>query len=242
MKRYLSAITLIEASLSERPIDAVAMLQKVDREAIDNDARRSKAGTPESFSVTNALMPEERFSHLPQKEKAALDEIHQYLVQAPRKALKRLLPLKDAYSDVPVIYNLLFNAYKLLGQHEQSHAILLEMRKRFPDYLFGKLAMIEYLLTHGKPREVPQVLDSDFELAHHVRRPGGLCHISEARYFFYQTGLYFLRVNQTARAIMHFFILHDLEPDAQTTQLLAREIVHKEIDQLKARMRRRKTP
>jgi Plasmid pRiA4b ORF-3-like protein len=122
----------------------------------------------QSFNVTwDALPPGER------DEPPTPPEV-QYLVdEVPKKItakanlqpqITQLLAFKKQYPDIPMVYNLLRNAYAAMKQDNERQAIDTECYERFPQYLFAKIHYAEQFLA-SDPARAKAVFGDVFNLA-----------------------------------------------------------------------------
>ncbi|MDI6792756.1 MAG: hypothetical protein QME81_07825 [bacterium] len=131
-------------------------------------------------------------------------------------------------------------AYVYSHQEHKYFETILETTERFPEYLFGKTCLVEYYLNHHEHQKVPKILDGKFELWQHYPTVE-MFHVSEVRSFFNVVGIYFARVNKIARALYHYSILADIDPDHPATKRVGDEIILKEIDHLSRKFSKRQS-
>jgi hypothetical protein len=136
---------------------------------------------------------------------------------------------KLKYSDVPTIYNYLGIAYQRANQLKKYYRTLVETREKFPDYIFGKISLAEYYLS-----------DNKFEITQHFPVGTEVFHVSAVRGFYYITGRYFAKVGKIELAYKSYFLISDLDIDAQSTEILGHEIIGYELGGLKKKMRNHK--
>ena len=118
---------------------------------------------------------------------------------------------------------------KLFNQQKKYLRILFETREKFPDYLHGKISLAEYYLS-----------DNKFEITQHFPVGTEVFHLSAVRGFYYITGRYFAKVGKIELAYKSYFLLSDLDIDAQATRILGYEIIGYEIRGLRKKMRTHK--
>lgn len=235
---YIDPLQLIRGIMRQQPIDAQQLLSTVDRRAVIRALRKTKAGVPRSFRWTNEPMEEEHLSNMPDAEKERLWELFEMIPKQPTQALPELLALQERYPNVPSIYNYLAVAYAYSQQQTYYLKMLQETVTRFPDYVFGKIALAEYALNQGDYRKIPAILEKKFEIYEHYPADVDVFHLSEAMSFYGVVGRYFLRCNKQARALFCYFTLEELDPDHWVTKQVADEIVQQEIE----RVRNDRTP
>ena len=146
-----------------------------------------------------------------------------------KKILKQLLEYKNTYPNVPVIYNRLAIVYYLLNDNDNRYQTIQETVQKFPDYLFGKIALAEYYLYHDMMNKIPKALDNKFEIFYHY--PGqDVFHFSEVQAFYSIVGQYYVYKKKIEQALLCYFLLSDLGPNHPATKLLGDKIIFSEIE------------
>ena len=236
---YIDQFRLIQTVLERKPPNSKELLADVNYDAVLRALERSKDGVPEPVAFTNMPMEEEHFAKMPPRQKRRFQAVCESVNENPRQAIAELLKLRQKYPNVPAIQNYLGSAYLYSGQEDLRYETLLETVERFPTYLFGKTALSEYYLHRQQHRKVKYIFEGKFELRHHYPTRD-IFHVSEVRSFFCVIGSYFARTNNLSRALHHYSILADVEPDHPATKRLGDEIVRKEIERLSRKMSRYK--
>ena len=231
---YINQLKLTQAIFEQRPFDSKMLLSDIKRNAIIKSLKRSKGGVPRAIQFTNAPIEEENLAKMPRRDKNRLWKLYEQIRGKPQVVLPKLLELQTQYPDVPVIANYLGLTYKFNQQEDQYFSTLLETRERFPDYLFGKIALAEYYLNQQDHRQVANILNRKFEIWQHCPNVK-IFHVSEVRSFFSVVGTYFVRSNKIVLALYHYGILVDIDPDHHTTKRLGDEIILREVNMFKKR-------
>ena len=237
--RYINQFRLIRTVIEGKPLNSKELLADVNRDAVLRALERSADGVPQPVTFTNMPMEEEHFAKMPRRQKMRFQAICESVKDNPHQAIAELLKLRQKYPNVPAIQNYLGSAYLYSGQEDLYHETLLETVERFPTYLFGKTALSEYYLTHQQHQKVKDIFEGKFELRLHYPTRD-IFHVSEVRSFFCVVGSYFARTNNLSRALHHYCILADVEPDHPATKRLGDEIVRKEFEKLSRKMSRYK--
>jgi hypothetical protein len=227
--KYINQLKLIQMVLEQKKPDSKTLLADVNREAVSRELKRSKDGLPKTIRFTNAPMEEEHFAKMPFLDKERLQGIHDRARENPEKVLVELLSLQQRYPDVPAIYNYIGLAYFYSHQEQKYFDTVLETTRKFPEYLFGTTALAEYYLDHNEYHKVPEIFGGKFDLSL-IYPTVDVFHVSEVRTFLSVTGAYFARVNNLARALYHYCILTDIDPDHPATKKVGDEIILKEIE------------
>ncbi|MBU0763656.1 MAG: hypothetical protein KJ607_02350 [Bacteroidetes bacterium] len=230
---YINTFDIIHYLLQNQKPDSKKLLAEVDRDTVYRALNNSKDGVPRPFLFTNKPIEEKNLSKMKRRDKKHLFSVYEYYRTDPEKALPQFQKLNEKYPNVPCIYNYLYMTYLLLKQEEQLWKVLIETRRRFPDYLFGKISLAEYYLSHNDHRKVPEIFDRKFEIYQHYSADKDIFHISEVRSFYSVVGSYFARAGKTARAIYCYFITEQADPEHPVVRLLGDEIIHMEVIKVK---------
>ena len=127
------------------------------------------------------------------------------------------------YPDVPIFYNYLSLAYKILGRQEEHEQTLLMLYERYPDYLFGRVGYAEYLLQKGEYRKIPEVFDNKYDLKQLYPNRKQF-HVSEAAAFMGIMALYWIAIGDRDLAKRYRDILKQVAPKHQVTRQVAKKL------------------
>ena len=87
-------------------------------------------------------------------------EAYEFLLDnQPEKAEPLLKDVISGAPDFPSAYNQLIVAYKLLDRPEEARALTEETQARFPDYLFGRIALAHLRVGDGQIEEAKELVD-----------------------------------------------------------------------------------
>jgi tetratricopeptide (TPR) repeat protein len=150
-------------------------------------------------------------------------EIHDNLRENPKECSSRLAALIERYPDYPVLYNYLTVAYTLMGDKKKARDLILETYRRFPDYLFAKIAYVELCLQEDKLDEIPRILDNKYDLKFHYPDRTKF-HITEYTAFAGTVGFYLCRIGKPEVAKHYYETLKGLAPDDPQTKRLKRAL------------------
>ncbi|MDF1573195.1 MAG: hypothetical protein P1P82_16425 [Bacteroidales bacterium] len=235
-KTYINRFKLIYAILdnSGRSLDHKELLSTVDRHQIFKKLEKSNPEMKEfgKFIITEQSLEEENWSLLTEKEKTGILKLYEKIKKSADLAdvIVKLLEVKNRYPGVPAIYNYLGIAYERSGKQEQYYDVLIETHERFPDYIFGKISLAEYYLNKNEYKKIPVLFGSRFEITAHFPEGTEIYHISAVRGFYFVTGRYFAKIGKLEMAYRSYFLLSDLDPDHETTEILGKEIFAYELD------------
>jgi len=235
---YINQMKLIECVCQKQKPNAKQLLAEVSRNAVANALMKTKEGLPRAVAVTNEPVEEANWASLPKRDKQRLIRIYKRLPKRPAKYLPELLALQQQYPNVPAIHNYVAIAYFYNRQQQPYFEALLETRRKFPDYLFGKILLAEYYLNSDLHQKIPKIFAHKYEIHQHYPSTTEAFHISEVRSFYGNLGRYFARANRTARALSCYFLLNELEPKHWCTQKVADEIICREIQKLQRKWTR----
>ena len=87
------------------------------------------------------------------------------------------------------------------------------------------IAYVIYLEVHQLKDSYRILLENKFEITQHYPEGTEAFHISEVRAFYCITGLYFAKVGKIELAYKSYFLLSDLDINAQVTSLLGHPII-----------------
>jgi len=243
---YINQFKLIKAMLDHKSgyLDYKELLSTVNRHQI---MKRIEKSNPEltgvgDFFITEESIEEENWSKLPKKEKRRIARLNEKIKKSEDldTVINDLGSYKLKYPDVPAIYNYLGIAYQRANQLKKYYRTLVETREKFPDYIFGKISLAEYYLSDNKIKKIPDLLDNKFEITQHFPVGTEVFHVSAVRGFYYITGRYFAEVGKIELAYKSYFLISDLDIDAQSTEILGHEIIGYELGGLKKKMRNHK--
>jgi hypothetical protein len=131
---------------------------------------------------------------------------HHLAGSGDKKAVPYLLAMVRKYPDFPPLYTYLRGAYANQGMEKKTMAIAEEMRRRFPDYLFARMAMAEDALFKGEHETALAELGGTFELRG-LYPDRDVFHLSEIRHFYHLAAIIDCELGNTdlATGVLHAF-------------------------------------
>ncbi|MCI5144728.1 MAG: hypothetical protein D3923_04195 [Candidatus Electrothrix sp. AR3] len=156
---------------------------------------------------------------LPEEVENQKEELHDLLLVNPKEAILLLKPLKEKYSDVPLLYNWLSAAFSANGQEEVAESIAKENYEKNPYYLFAKLNYAEFCLKRGEFDEVSRIMEGKFDLKL-LYPERDTFHITEAVGFMSIAGKYFIAKEMIESAQICYQALMEIAPDHPSTNQL----------------------
>jgi lipoprotein NlpI len=136
----------------------------------------------------------------------------------PRKAIPRLMKLKEKYPNIPELYNWLAVSQAKTGDIPAYEATTKENYEKNPDYLFAKLNYADVCFNQGKLDEIPVIFDQKFELSF-LYPERDIFHISEVVGFFGVMGIYHSETGNMDAAKVCYDLLNQIAPEHDTTRL-----------------------
>ena len=174
-----------------------------------------------SYEITEEPLEETAYAQLPPAAKEEFNELHAYLHADPDEVITDLERLVERYPEVPQAYNFLQAAYTLAGDKSNARRVGDEILKRFPNYLFGRLALASDYLDQGELERIPEIFENkyDLKLLYPERER---FHISEVLHFDAIMARYFHALGENDRAEVYYKILNQLDPHHTTTKMIHR--------------------
>jgi len=178
-------------------------------------ATATKAGKPAhllTYTITYNPLPS-KDDKLPRQIKSQLDDLYKLVHSNPRLAIAELLQLKEAYPEVPLIYNYLASAYGQTGNRKASRDIIIENYAKNPDYLFAKINYAQVCLLDGEPSKIPEIFEGKFDLK--LLYPNrSIFHVDEFAGFSGVMCAYYSLIGQRETAELLFKALKEVAPDS----------------------------
>jgi tetratricopeptide (TPR) repeat protein len=111
------------------------------------------------FGAEISLEPEEKDILPPKVERMSGDAVKEVMYGDPTKGERLLKRAIEIAPNFPSLLNNLMAAYDKQGKTVEAHNLFAEIRRRFPEYLFGITSEARQLARDGKPDEAEKVLD-----------------------------------------------------------------------------------
>jgi hypothetical protein len=172
-----------------------------------------------SYDIVFEPIEDELNGDMDPELKKEREEIYYDMHKNPKKQTPRVEAMIEKYPDDPVLYNWLSVAYRLTDKHEKAKDLIHEMYRKFPDYLFAKMAYIELCLEEDNLVEIPRILENKYELKFHYPERTKF-HVSEFTAFAGTVGLYFCRIGKPEIGQGYYEMLKAAAPDDPQTMRL----------------------
>jgi hypothetical protein len=114
-----------------------------------------------SFEITDSPIQD---ASIPKAFKQQTQAILDLIANDPKRAVEKLLVLKDQYPDVPKVYNYLAAAYSRAGNQKLARDITVENYKNNPGYLYAKINYAQICLNEGNFYKIPDIFEGKLDL------------------------------------------------------------------------------
>ncbi len=208
---YFNKLEFIEDILNET-ISYEKHLSKIKFEDIVADLIKEKETIPlqGSFEITEGLLEEKNWKKLDKKIKDELNSVFikfKNLSNINESLLEQLLEYKKKYPDIPNIYNSIINTYIILKDKTKEYETILETVNKFPDYLFGRVALANYYIITNNHKKIPDVFDNKLDIFLFAPRENNVYHLSEINSFYLDIGEYYLLEHKIGHALICYLFL-----------------------------------
>jgi hypothetical protein len=116
------------------------------------------------YDVTDEPLEHPWFKRLPPPVQEHLNCLHDCVLTDPHRVIREGHEILEKYPDVPMVYSFLSSAYAEIGDHDNRVATVKTCRDKFPDYLFGKIALAQVYLATGKGKKIPEIFEGKLDL------------------------------------------------------------------------------
>ncbi|MDQ6955238.1 MAG: hypothetical protein Q9M20_07325 [Mariprofundaceae bacterium] len=225
---YIDKDLLKEGILSGNA-DLRLLLASVDKNMVEEDILKDAEPAFQPFTCTYEPRVDESYKNMEEADKELMRDLHDSIKSnkmTVRHALKQLKKLKKKYPNVATIYNFIGAAHHALGQNMRHHYMIKQTCKKFPNYLFGKIALAEYRLLHHQHEDIPEIFDHKLQLYMHYPELGEnpIFHGAEVKSFYTMVGSYYARNAQLARALKCYFLVEKENPESSVLDVFIKEI------------------
>lgn len=139
------------------------------------------------------------------------------VIPALVKAVKR-------YPGSPTLKNHLMLAYKMAGRDRMADAVLKDLAKNHPDYLFTRIELALRALRQDNLDGAVKHLGPDLDIRK-VMPERDVFHVTELRHFYTLVALVRARRGELDTALGIQMALHEIYPDANSDELILRTIM-----------------
>ncbi|WP_313950444.1 hypothetical protein [Accumulibacter sp.] len=118
-----------------------------------------------SYEITNEPIADAAFDRLPADVQERINALYPKVMKnQPREALAEVRVLIKQYPEIAQLHNYLYAACHNMGEHAEAARVLEETVRRFPDYLFGRIALAEDCLRRGEAARIAEIFDHKLDL------------------------------------------------------------------------------
>lgn len=161
--------------------------------------------------------------NLPLAELKCFHELHEGVLQTPKKYLKSLEEFFKRFPDIPEVANLLAYSWLKVRKKSEAEALIEKTWRNHPDYLIGRINHAEMALEKNRLEQIPVIFNGCFELnALYPARES--FHYTEFRGFMTLMGFYHLRINQRDRAEGYYQLAFQVDPLHSSVSLLEKQL------------------
>ncbi|CAK0769363.1 hypothetical protein CCP3SC1AL1_4720002 [Gammaproteobacteria bacterium] len=171
----------------------------------------------ENYKVTKEPARDTPFSKLPESVKEKFWTLAQSLKTnrmnvCPQGSIAYLKQMLKIYPEVPQIYNYLYNTYKISQDHINARLILEETVRRFPDYLFGRVALAHECIDKNEFDRVPKIFESKYDLKLLYPKRNSF-HVTEVLFFCSLMARYFHAIGRVEKIQKYHKIMKKINSD-----------------------------
>ncbi len=130
----------------------------------------------------------------------------------------------DKYPNIPSFKNHLVTIYIVNNQHLEARRVQLQTLNQHPDYLYGKIIMIEDCLKNGELEMARRVLGEPRKIET-ISPNAEIYHHSEFLSYYYLAGWYEVEIGDSKAAQKHLELMVELDPNDQKTESLADKMI-----------------
>ena len=160
---------------------------------------------------------------------------HHLASSGENHAVPYLLAMVRKYPDFPPLYTYLRGAYVNKGMEKKSMEIAVEMRRRFPDYLFSRLAFAEDALFNEEPETALAELGGHFDLRK-LYPDREIFHLTEIRHFYHLAAIIDCEHGNTDLAVGVLHAFEQMDAPGHLSEAVRRAITLAAIAKLNMKM------
>jgi len=169
-----------------------------------------------SYTITDSPIKtnnNNQFNKLPRVVRDQVEDIYDLITSDPKQAIEKLLVLKEAYPQAPVLYNHLSAAYNRGGNYKAQRELVIENYLKNPDYHFAKVNYAQLCLDNGDFEKIPEIFDHKFDLKL-LYPQRNTFHITEFAGFTGVMCAYYCSIGEKGEAQLLFDSLQELTPES----------------------------
>lgn len=169
------------------------------------------------YEITNEPLPDAAFDRLPPDVQDRINALYEDVMAGRIKAaLPAITALIEKYPDVPQLHNYLYIALFNSGDRMEASRVVQETVRRFPDYLFGRIALAEACLRRGEPENIPEIFGGQFDLTRMYPKRRKF-HLSEVLNFLSIVARYHHALGSREQALQAYATMGQLDSEHPST-------------------------
>lgn len=144
-------------------------------------------------------------------EEKEVQELHSLVYSKKtidKELLSRIKTAISRYPENPIFMNYQFNALIASGKKSEAEAYISVIVQRFPDYLFGKIALAHLYKQQKMIRQIPSAFENHLNL-HSLYPDRSKFHASECVNFYSLICLYYLEIKENLLAEMYATVIRE---------------------------------
>ncbi|WP_291991828.1 hypothetical protein [Candidatus Accumulibacter sp. ACC003] len=174
-----------------------------------------------SYEITDQPIADAAFDRLPAEVQEQINALYPRVMKSrPSAALAEVRVLITQHPEITQLHNYLYAAYHNMGEHAEAARVVEETVRRFPDYLFGRIAWAESCLKRGEAAKIAEIFENKFDLGllypERVR-----FHVTEALGFHSIVARYFHAQGEHELAQKSYELMCEIDPRHPNTRLVA---------------------
>lgn len=173
------------------------------------------------FEITWEPIPSPAWERLPARVRGRMPSLMQEICDADEAIVEEIRALIRRYPDVDVFQGWLCQALRAANRNEEARAVIEAAVRKRPDYLFGRLNLIEILIDEGDVETAARLFGIN-RLPKGLQPHRNLFHISEVRFCLYLAAKLFLMEGNEEAAVSYRDMLAKIEPEAEILKSIDR--------------------
>ena len=158
---------------------------------------------PSELYKENGITPEIR---------KLLETVLKQVLLKKKNAEADIIELIDKYPEIPQFKNYLSTYYSLVGRFDMAYEVNQQIIRKHPDYLFGKINLVNEYLRKKEFDKVPAVLGEAMEIKS-LYPDREVFHVEEVLSFYNVAVEYFVETGNIEAAEMRLKIMSELDKD-----------------------------
>ncbi len=203
--------------------------------------------------ITEEPIPDPAMEAMSDEELGRIERVTDRMYEDPASLIEELEELVAQHPTMPMLRNHLVGALQAAGQRKRAGALIAETAELFPDYMFGFVSRVMWLLTKGQVEEARALLEPEggparlFIAAFAPHRE--VFHFTEVVCYTAMVGCYLVVTGRLEAADIQLEMCLELAPEHPQTLELERmlenaemaEVLQRMVSEMGRKTKRRKT-